>query len=147
MPRRAPDPADAAAPWVRRIRLRHLEVLLTIARHGSLTAAAAALEITQPAVSQWLADIEAAHWDLYWRLFCAWEGVLPEAEIRVMRLPAMARVMRGASSPSLSRPRLNKRLPVVVPERIPAVPLPGFVMAGAVDVRRGRDGQRRDRAR
>lgn len=60
MPRRAPDPADAAAPWVRRIRLRHLEVLMTIARHGSLTAAAAALEITQPAVSQWLADIEAA---------------------------------------------------------------------------------------
>jgi DNA-binding transcriptional LysR family regulator len=50
----------AAAQWTRRIRLRHLEVLLTIARHGSLTAAAAALDITQPAVSQWLADIEAA---------------------------------------------------------------------------------------
>lgn len=42
------------------MRLRHLEVLLTIARHRSLTAAAAALDITQPAVSQWLADIEAA---------------------------------------------------------------------------------------
>lgn len=50
---------------------------------------------------------------------------------------APLRAHRGASSPSLSRPRLNKRLPVVVPERIPAVPLPGFVMAGAVDVRRG----------
>ena len=50
----------AAALWSRRMRLRHLEVLLTIARHGSLTAAAAALDITQPAVSQWLADIEAA---------------------------------------------------------------------------------------
>jgi DNA-binding transcriptional LysR family regulator len=37
-----------------------LEVLLAIARHGSLTAAAASLDITQPAVSQWLADIEAA---------------------------------------------------------------------------------------
>lgn len=48
------------AHWIRRIRLRHLEVLLTIARHDSLTAAAKALEITQPAVSQWLADIEAA---------------------------------------------------------------------------------------
>jgi DNA-binding transcriptional LysR family regulator len=57
----APDVADApAAQWTRRIRLRHLEVLLTIARHGSLTAAAGALDITQPAVSQWLADIEAA---------------------------------------------------------------------------------------
>ncbi len=49
-----------AAQWTRRIRLRHLEVLLAIARHGSLTAAAGALDITQPAVSQWLADIEAA---------------------------------------------------------------------------------------
>jgi hypothetical protein len=27
-------------------------------------------------------DIEAAHWDLYWRLFCSWEGALPEPEIR-----------------------------------------------------------------
>ena len=61
MPVPTPDVADAsAAQWIRRIRLRHLEVLLTIARHGSLTAAAYALDITQPAVSQWLADIEAA---------------------------------------------------------------------------------------
>ena len=29
-----------------------------------------------------LVDIEAAHWDLYWRLFCAWEGVLSPDEIR-----------------------------------------------------------------
>lgn len=29
-----------------------------------------------------LSDIESAHWDLYWRLFCAWEKVLPEDEIR-----------------------------------------------------------------
>ena len=61
MPWQAPDATEApAAQWTRRIRLRHLEVLLTIARHGSLTAAAAAMDITQPAVSQWLADIEAA---------------------------------------------------------------------------------------
>lgn len=29
-----------------------------------------------------LSNIEAAHWDLYWRLFCVWEGVLSEEEIR-----------------------------------------------------------------
>ena len=29
-----------------------------------------------------LADIEAAHWDLYWRLFSAWEKVLGEKELR-----------------------------------------------------------------
>ena len=28
-----------------------------------------------------LADIEAAHWDLYWRLFSVWEGALGRAEI------------------------------------------------------------------
>lgn len=29
-----------------------------------------------------LKDIVSAHWDLYWRLFCAWEKVLDEGEIR-----------------------------------------------------------------
>ena len=29
-----------------------------------------------------LENIEAAHWDLYWRMFCAWEGVLSDEEIR-----------------------------------------------------------------
>lgn len=61
MPHAPADGLDSAvALWTRRIRLRHLEVLLAIARHGSLTAAADALGITQPAMSQWLADIEAA---------------------------------------------------------------------------------------
>ncbi|WP_077000112.1 LysR substrate-binding domain-containing protein [Variovorax sp. KK3] len=45
---------------LRRLRLRHLEVLLAVARHGSLTAAAEGLGATQPAVSQWLAEIESA---------------------------------------------------------------------------------------
>ena len=60
-PDRVPPAAGRAMPaWIRRIRLRHLEVLTEIDRHGSLTAAARALDVTQPAVSQWLADIEAA---------------------------------------------------------------------------------------
>lgn len=29
-----------------------------------------------------LADMASAHWDLYWRMFCRWENVLEEAEIR-----------------------------------------------------------------
>ena len=36
----------AVALWIRRIRLRHLQVLLSIAQHGSLPAAATALDIT-----------------------------------------------------------------------------------------------------
>lgn len=64
-----PQPADTlaanttgarASTWTRRLRLRHLEVLLAIGRHGTLTRAGAALGISQPAVSQWLSDIEAA---------------------------------------------------------------------------------------
>lgn len=54
------DTRPAGEAWTRRLRFRHLEVLLAIARHGSLTATGEALDITQPAVSQWLADIEAA---------------------------------------------------------------------------------------
>jgi len=45
---------------LRRLRLRHLEILLAVEHHGSLTATAEALGVSQPAVSQWLAEIEAA---------------------------------------------------------------------------------------
>lgn len=56
-----PDPPGTrSSTWMRRLRLRHLEVLLAIGRHGSLTRAGASLGISQPAMSQWLADIEAA---------------------------------------------------------------------------------------
>ncbi len=48
-----------ALTWIKRIRFRHLEILLAIAKHGSLTAAAHALDMTQPAASQWLAEIES----------------------------------------------------------------------------------------
>lgn len=45
---------------VAELKLRHFEVLLAIARCGTLTAAADALGISQPAASQWLADMESA---------------------------------------------------------------------------------------
>lgn len=46
--------------WYRRVRLRQLELLLELSRQPSLTAAAEAMHMTQPAVSQQLADIESA---------------------------------------------------------------------------------------
>lgn len=41
-----------------------------------------------------LADIETAHWDLYWRLFCKWEGVMSDAELseRLAHVRAAAHV-------------------------------------------------------
>lgn len=87
------QPADAhLLTWTRRIRLRHLEVLLVIARHRSLTAAAAELDITQPAVSQWLADIEAAAGV---RLFERGQGLRPTPYAATM-LSHAERVLKDA---------------------------------------------------
>lgn len=52
--------AAHSAAWCRRLRLRQLQLLQELARRPSLTAVAAALHLTQPAVSQQLAEIEAA---------------------------------------------------------------------------------------
>lgn len=50
-------PLDAIA-WARKLKLRHLEVLLVLCELRSITAAAKQLHMTQPAVSHWLADLE-----------------------------------------------------------------------------------------
>ncbi|KDP83788.1 LysR family transcriptional regulator [Cupriavidus basilensis] len=44
--------------WARRMKLRHLEVFLTLVESGGITAAAEAMHMTQPAVSHWLKDLE-----------------------------------------------------------------------------------------
>jgi DNA-binding transcriptional LysR family regulator len=44
--------------WARKLKLRHLEVLLVLCDLRSITAAARELHMTQPAVSHWLADLE-----------------------------------------------------------------------------------------
>lgn len=45
--------------WTHRLRLRHLQMLLSIARTGSLSQSAEALNTTQPAMSKWIKDLEA----------------------------------------------------------------------------------------
>ena len=55
-----PTDSTSASGVVRRLKLRHLHVLLTIACCGSLTAAAEALNASQASVSLWLAEIESA---------------------------------------------------------------------------------------
>jgi DNA-binding transcriptional LysR family regulator len=45
--------------WTYRLRLRHLQVLLSLAETGNLSQSAAALNTTQPALSKWLKELEA----------------------------------------------------------------------------------------
>ena len=44
--------------WTQRIRLRHLQMLLSIAETGNLSQSAEALNTTQPALSKWLKSLE-----------------------------------------------------------------------------------------
>ena len=44
--------------WARRLKLRHLEMLLVLERAGGITAAAEILHLTQPGVSHWLLELE-----------------------------------------------------------------------------------------
>jgi DNA-binding transcriptional LysR family regulator len=52
--------------WTHRLRLRQLQMLLSIAETGNLSQSAAALNTTQPALSKWLKDLED---DLQLQLF------------------------------------------------------------------------------
>lgn len=45
-------------PWTRRLKLRHLHVITALETAGSITAAAKAMHMTQPALSHWLSDME-----------------------------------------------------------------------------------------
>jgi DNA-binding transcriptional LysR family regulator len=45
--------------WTYRLRLRHLQVLLSLAGTGNLSQSAVALHTTQPALSKWLKELEA----------------------------------------------------------------------------------------
>lgn len=45
--------------WTRHMKLRHLHVFAAVARHKSLTGAAAELRVTQPALSKWLRELES----------------------------------------------------------------------------------------
>ncbi|MEO6986277.1 MAG: LysR substrate-binding domain-containing protein [Paralcaligenes sp.] len=79
------DPRQMALK-LRRLKLRHFEVLLAVAEHGSLTAAAVALGSSQPAVSQQLAETEDA---LGVTLFFRGRQIKPTPY-----LPAVLRYMR-----------------------------------------------------
>lgn len=71
---RAARPADYI---LRRLRLRHLELLVTLAETGTMRAAAQALHLSQPAISKMLVEAEDA---LDARLFeRSRQGVLPTA--------------------------------------------------------------------
>ncbi|MCP1660782.1 LysR family transcriptional regulator [Neisseria perflava] len=44
--------------WTRRVRLRHLEIVLALAENGNISQTAADLNMTQPGISRWLKELE-----------------------------------------------------------------------------------------
>ncbi|WP_233839237.1 LysR family transcriptional regulator [Paraburkholderia sp. ZP32-5] len=50
---------DASSHFARRLKLRHLSILVAIAKHGSVTRAADTLGISQSALTQTLAEVES----------------------------------------------------------------------------------------
>lgn len=50
------SPTDLS--WTRRLKIRHLQVLAALESAGTVTAAAKAMHMTQPALSHWLSDME-----------------------------------------------------------------------------------------
>ena len=45
--------------WTQRLKLRHFQMLLSVAETGNLSQSAEALNTTQPALSKWLKDLAA----------------------------------------------------------------------------------------
>ncbi len=52
------DTPSTDPSWTRRLKLRHLQVLAALESAGTVTAAAKAMHMTQPALSHWLSDME-----------------------------------------------------------------------------------------
>lgn len=68
--------------WTRRLRLRHLELLVSLARTQNISHTAQALNMTQPALSKWLKELED---DLGLALFERHaRGLKPTAQGRIL---------------------------------------------------------------
>jgi len=50
---------ERSAPWVRRLKFRHLEMLMMLGRTGSFGKAAELCGLSQPALSKWVKDLES----------------------------------------------------------------------------------------
>jgi DNA-binding transcriptional LysR family regulator len=50
----------ATRDWINRLQLRHLEILVSIARTGSMSRTADLMALSQPALSKWLKGLEAS---------------------------------------------------------------------------------------
>lgn len=53
-------PITPAPDWSRRLKLHHLDIFRSLIECGSMTAAAKAMHVTQPALSHWLKELEEA---------------------------------------------------------------------------------------
>ena len=72
-----------SADWTSRLRLRHLQILVSLAETQNISHSAEQLHMTQPALSKWLKDLEA---DIGLTLFERHaRGLRPTAHGRVLR--------------------------------------------------------------
>ncbi len=112
--------ADAAARLAARLRFRHLQLLLALERAGSLRGAAQGMNLTQPALSKALAEIEAAF------------GVpLFERNARGLKATPRGRVaLQGAALLLAQLGQLQQELTAAAPALLLRLGAPPFVAHG-----------------
>ena len=90
----------------RPLRIRQLEALMAVTKNGSITAAAAELEISQPAVSRLLSDLEK---EFGFNLFDKHKReLIPSQEVRLLQ-PDILRVLELIRQISEDSQEVTKR--------------------------------------
>ena len=111
----------------RPLRIRQLEALMAVSKNGSITAAAAELEISQPAVSRLLSDLEK---EFGFNLFDKHKRELtPSQEVRLLQ-PDILRVLELIRQISEDSQEVTKRKA----GHIRVACLPGFATSHLPDV-------------
>lgn len=100
-----------------RLRLRHLRLLALVAEHGSLSAAATVLRLSQPAATNMLRDLEAAFGAPLIARSAAGSTLTPAGEIALERL----RLALGAVQRAVESLAGTSHAPIVHIGMIPAV--------------------------